>query len=96
MSKIVIPEVTDDKPYIEFRFSKDGTLSLKADNSWWGGIRSGFRSSDGSGGNTCRPKDLKKYIEAYKLRQIKEVEKEIKGLQKVLTKFKKQNQQWEL
>lgn len=96
MSKLTIPEVTEEKPFIEFRFDKKGKLSLKADSCWWGGIRSGFHSTDGSEGNTCRPKDLKKYIEAYKLRQITEVEKEIKVLQKKLAKLKTQNQQWEL
>lgn len=96
MSKLTIPEVTIEKPFIEFKFDKKGKLSLKADGTWWGGINSSFISSNGGGGNTCLPKDLTKYIEAYKLRQIKEVEKEIKVLQKKLAKLKTQNQQWEL
>ena len=77
-----IPKTTKEEPYIEFMFSKEGKLSFKISNNYWSGINGGFISSDGSGGNTCLPKDLEKYIERYKLKQIKEIDNEIKNLNK--------------
>ena len=83
-----IPKTTKEKPYIEFRFSRKGKLSLSASPSWWGGKQSQFGCTDGSIGNTCLPKDLDSYIKAFKLRQIKDVEKEINRLQSKLEKLK--------
>ena len=77
-----IPKTTKEEPYIEFRFSKEGKLSFKISNNYWSGINGGFISSDGSGGNTCLPKDLEKYIERYKKNKVKEIDEEIKNLQK--------------
>ena len=77
-----IPKTTKEKPYIEFRFSEKGKLSLTITNAWYGGINSGFYSSKGYSGNTCLPKYLDKYIERYKTRQIKEIDSEIKELNK--------------
>jgi hypothetical protein len=84
-----IPETTDEMPYIEFRFNKKGKLiKLVATNSWWGGINSGFSSSAGYEGNTCKPKDLDRYIKAYKIKKVKEVEKEIEVLKNKLNNIK--------
>ena len=84
-----VPKTTEDKPLIEFRFDKKGKMKLSATNKWWGGKNFGFHSSDGSEGNTCELKYLKAYIEAFKERKIKEIEKEILLLQKELDKIKK-------
>ena len=85
-----IPETTCENPYIEFRFNKRGELiKLVATNSWWGGINDGFISSEGYEGNTCLPKDLNKYLKAYKNRKIKALEKEIKILQIKLKNYQK-------
>ena len=84
-----IPKTTGGMPYIEFRFNKKGKLiKLLATNSWWGGINSGFFSSKGYEGNSCEPKDLDKYIKAYKLKKVKEVEKEIEALKNKLNNIK--------
>jgi hypothetical protein len=83
-----IPKTTPEKPYIEFRFNEKGKLTLSVTLDWWGGKGSGFRSSDGDEGNTCLPKDLDSYIKAFKLRKIRDVEKEIKGLQLKLERLK--------
>jgi hypothetical protein len=83
-----IPKTTKDRPYIEFRFDKKGKMKLYATNKWWGGKNSGFFSTDGSEGNTCQPKHLKSYIEAFKKRKIKSIEKEILLLQKEKEKMK--------
>lgn len=91
--KMKLPKTTPDQPYIEFSFSKTGVLTLRATSSWWGGIRSGFFAGNGSMGNTCKPKDLNKYIKAFKDRKIKEVEKEITELQKKLQQIKNQTAQ---
>ena len=69
-----IPKTTKDKPYIECRFDKHGNMTLSATSNWWG--------------NTCQPKDLDKYIVAFKRRKMREIEKEIESLQKRLKAFK--------
>jgi hypothetical protein len=80
---IKVPKTTVEEPYIEFRFNEKGRLiELLSTSSWWGGIHSGFHSSANYAGNTCLPKNLKKYIEAFKLRKIKYLEKQILTLQK--------------
>jgi hypothetical protein len=85
-----LPKTTEKMPYIEFRINKNGKLiKLLATDSWWGGINGGFHSSKGYRGNTCNPKDLDKYIKAYKLKRIKEIEKEIELLKVRLSDFKK-------
>jgi hypothetical protein len=91
-----IPKTTEDKPYIEFRFDKKGKMKLSATNKWWGGKNSGFHSSDGSEGNTCEPKHLEAYIEAFKKRKINSIEKEIILLQKEKEKIKKINYDWNI
>jgi hypothetical protein len=83
-----IPETTDLKPYIEFRFDKKGKMTLSATAAWWGGKNSGFGSGDGSEGNSCEPKYLNSYIKAFKERQIKKIEKEIEVLQEKLATVK--------
>lgn len=82
-----IPKVTKNKPYIEFRINKKGKLKLSITNIWWGGKDSGFFSSDGTEGNTCKPTNLKVYIEAFKNRKIKNIQKEIQILQNQLNKI---------
>jgi len=86
-----LPKTTEEKRYIEFRFYKDGKFRLVATNAWWGGFKEGFISSDGYEGNTCLPKDLTRYIKGFKNRKIKEIEKEIRMLQKRLIKIKELN-----
>ena len=81
-----LPKTTEAKPYIEFRFTKQGKLKLSTGSGWWGGKNAGFSSSDGSEGNTCKPKDLKTYIKAFVNNKIKKQEKEIATLQKQLQK----------
>lgn len=84
-----LPKTTEELPYIEFRFNKKGKLiKLLASNSWWGGINSGFHSSEGYEGNTCKPKDLDKYINAYKLKKVKAIENEIEVLKNKLNNIK--------
>ena len=83
-----IPKTTEEKPYIEFTFNKQGKLSLNITSNWWSGKNGGFISSDGTFGNSCKPNQLNSYIEAQKKRQIKEVEQEIKQLQKKIEKLK--------
>lgn len=88
---IKIPKTTQEKPYIEFRFNDKGKLTkLVATELWWGGIYGGFRSTSGYEGNTCKPKDLDRYIKAFQLRNIKQVESKIKKLEKKLTELKKE------
>lgn len=89
-----IPNTTSEKPYIEFRIDKDGNIKLSASPSWWGGKNSGFVSSDGTEGNTCKPEDLNAYVKAFKERKIKNIEKEILTLQKRLKKFKSESERW--
>lgn len=83
-----LPKTTKEKPYIEFKFDKKGNINLSATSDWWGGKNSGFRSTDGSEGNTCRPKDFNNYIKAFKLRKIKIIEKEIKYLEDKINTIK--------
>lgn len=82
-----IPKTTPAKPLIEFRINKDGKIKLSASSTWWGGKNSGFWSSN-TEGNTCKPEHLKSYINAFKKRKIKDIEKEILTLQKKLEKLK--------
>jgi hypothetical protein len=82
------PKTTKDKPYIEFRYSKNGKLHLSATSDWWGGIQESFHCSDGSSGNTCLPKDLDRYIASFNKKKVKEIEKEIQHLQKRLNEIK--------
>jgi len=83
-----IPKVTDDEPYIEFRYSKTGNLKLTKTSNWYGGKNSTFSCSNGSEGNTCLPKDLDAHIKAFNNRKVRNIEKEIKSLQKQLEKAK--------
>ena len=84
-----IPKTTKAAPYIEFRFTEKWELKLRSCSTWWGGINSGFISSDGSTGNTCYPEDLDKYIAKFKKNKADEINKEIARLQKKLEKIKK-------
>jgi hypothetical protein len=77
-----IPKTSVVFPYIEFRFNKKGKLTLSTTNDWWGGKSHGFVSSDGYEGNTCPPQELDTYIQAFKERKVKAIEKEIRLLQK--------------
>ena len=79
-----IPKTTAELPYIEFRINKNGKIKLSATSEWWGGKSGGFLSSNGSEGNTCKPKDLDLYLKCFKSRKIKRLEKQIVSLQKEL------------
>ena len=84
-----IPKTTEDEKYIEFRFNKNGKLiKLSTCGTWWGGITHGFTSTDGTEGNACLPKDLDRYIKAYKSRKVKQIEKEITLLTLALNNWK--------
>jgi septal ring factor EnvC (AmiA/AmiB activator) len=83
-----IPKTTESKPFIQFEFNEKGKMKLSTTASWWGGKNAGYSCSDGSAGNTCKPKDLKKYILAFKQKQLKRIEKEISSLQKKLEQMK--------
>ena len=83
-----IPKVTEDEPYIEFKYNKSGKLKLTKTLSWWGGKNSGFITSDGGEGNTCLPKDLNSYIKYFNNKKVKDIEKEIRILQKKLERVK--------
>lgn len=89
-----IPKTTESKPYIQFEIDKKGKIKLFTTASWWGGKNGGYSCSDGSAGNTCKPKDLKAYILAFKQSQIKSIEKEISLLQKKLEQMKTESNQW--
>jgi hypothetical protein len=91
---VKIPKTTPEKPYIEFKITKRGKLKLTPSATFWGGKNSGFVSTDGSEGNTCKPKDLKVYLNAYKERKIKIIENEILTLQKKLEKVKGEIENW--
>jgi hypothetical protein len=86
-----IPKTTPEQPYIRFRFNtKTGKLiKLEATSAWWGGKNSGYICTDGTEGNSCPPKQLDAYIQAYKKRKITSIEKEITKLQKQLINAKK-------
>ena len=87
-----IPQTTEAKPYIEFRFDEKGNMKLSATSSWWGGKTASFVSGDGSTGNSCLPKELNAYIKAFKSTRIKVLEQEIKNLKNVLKKLKQQHE----
>ena len=82
-----IPKVTKELPYIKFEFDEKGELHLSLTSSWWGGKRGGFISSDGTEGNSCIPRYLKAYIQAFKVKKVKDIKKEIELLQKQLDKY---------
>jgi hypothetical protein len=87
--EVELPKTTEEFPYIEFKFNKKGKLlKLSATNDWWGGINGGFSSSKGHEGNTCEPKDLNKYINAYKNKKIKTIVKELTLLKNKLNNIK--------
>jgi hypothetical protein len=79
-----IPKTTKNKPYIKFLINKKGEIKLSATSDWWGGINSRFTCSNGSQGNTCKPKDLERYVKKFKEFKIKSIEKQITALQKEL------------
>jgi hypothetical protein len=88
MKKILnLPKTTIDKPYIEFQFDKNWEMKLCATSNWWGGIKHSFCTIHGSCGNTCLPKDLDRYIAAFKKKRIKEIKSEIINLQNKLKKI---------
>lgn len=80
MKIMKLPKTTKEKPYIEFSIDKKGKMKLSASSSWWGGKNCFFWRSNDTEGNTCNPKDLEKYIDAFKKRKIKSIEKEIETL----------------
>tara|TARA_R110002020_G_scaffold63646_1_gene169643 strand:- start:1218 stop:1502 length:285 start_codon:yes stop_codon:yes gene_type:complete len=79
-----IPKTTEEEPYIEFRYSKNGKLKLSITSDWWGGKKEGFSCSDGSEGNTCLPKELKSHMKYFNEKKVKDIEKEMKILHKRL------------
>lgn len=82
-----IPQVTKEKPYIQFKFDNDtGKLSLCISDCWWGGIDEGFYSLS-SQGNTCLPEDLDEYINAFKKRKVNNIKEQIKKLQQQLKNY---------
>jgi hypothetical protein len=84
-----IPKTTPENPYIKFEFNRQGKIKLSAvESGSRGGKRGGFISSKRTEGNTCLPKDLESYIEAFKKRKVKKIEKEIKALQNQLERVK--------
>ena len=94
-----IPQTTKEEPYIEFLFDIYGNLTLSTTSHWWGGSKINLISiKDGveSKGNSCKPKDLKKYIIAYKRERIKEVKEEIAILQEKLKQLKSIPENWKL
>jgi hypothetical protein len=88
-----IPKTTESKPFIQFEIDKKGKMELSTTASWWGGKNGGYSCSDGTAGNTCKPKDLKAYILAFKQKQVKSIEKEISLLQKKLEQIKTESNQ---
>jgi hypothetical protein len=90
MINLAIPKTTPEEPYIEFMFNEKGKLiSLQPTGTWYGGLVGGFHTSYGDAGNSCKPKDLKLYIDRFKSRKVREIEKEISKLQKQLEALKK-------
>lgn len=83
-----LPKTTTEQPYIRFAINKKGEIKFSATASWYGGKNSGFWQSGGIEGNSCEPKNLKSYIDAFKSRKVKEIEKEIAILQKRLNTIK--------
>lgn len=76
-----IPKTTEQEPYIEFRINDKGKMRLSATSGWWGGKNHYFISTDGTRGNTCKPKDLDAYIKAFKNREVRSIKKQIKELE---------------
>lgn len=91
LHKMNIPTTTDDRPYIEFRINKYGQIKLSASESYWGGKRGGFTSSDGTEGNTCLPKDLDSYLKAFKERKIARLNKKIRDIERLKARIEKIN-----
>ena len=85
-----IPKVTEEEPYIEFRYDKNGKLKLSKTSNWWGGKKAGFYCTDGSEGNTCLPKELKSHMKYFNEKKVNDIEKEMKNLQKKLDLAKAQ------
>lgn len=85
--KIKVPKTTKEKPYIEFKII-NGNIELRPTSSWFGGEDSGFCCSDGSEGNSCKPKELKQYINVFKECKINSINEEIMILQKKLEAVK--------
>ena len=86
-----LPKTTVDNPYIRFAINKKGEIKFSATASWYGGKNSGFWQSGGIEGNSCEPKNLGAYIDAFKSNKVKEIEKEIAILQKKLKIIKQIN-----
>lgn len=82
-----IPKVTKELPLIKFEFNEEGEMTLSLTSSWWGGKRGGFISSEGTEGNSCKPRYLKSYIKAFRDNKIKEIKKEIEDLKNKLDKY---------
>lgn len=90
MINLVIPETTPELPYLQFMFNPNFELvSLSATGSWYGGLKGGFHTDSGYSGNSCKPKDLNLYIDRFKTRKVREIEKEIAMLQKQIENLKK-------
>ena len=85
-----IPKLTEENPYIEFRITQKGKIILKSHpKSTWGGINSGFISSNREVGNVCdKPNQLNKYIKVRVTKEIRRIDKEISKLLKKREKFK--------
>ncbi len=81
-----VPQLTEETPYIKFTFDKNGKMTLSAHHrATWGGINSGFWSTDGTHGNVCdKPEQLDRYISVYVQKIIKQKEKEVLAHQKEL------------
>jgi hypothetical protein len=87
---MTIPTTTKDKPFIKFLIDEKGKLSISPEptSTFWGGIHHSFIGPDGEG-NTCKPEDLPKYLEAFKRKKKKRIEKEILKLQKEIKTLSK-------
>lgn len=85
-NKKIIPKTTKEKPYVEFLIKDNGKIKLSITSTWWGGINSGFHTLDGYG-NSCLPEKIDLYINALKKRKIKDLDNEIKKLEKCKNKL---------
>ena len=76
---------------IEFRIYKNGRVKKTevTGSCNWGGINSGFFSTDGSIGNICEEKDFEKYKNAIIRRTIKNIDKKILTLEKEKQRYLK-------